>query len=150
MLQDVCHLARVWSLFSVEGHQTAVLNISQVAWIILSIQQLKECILVFISPILELSISVWMAVVVCHLCAYPLCSPPYPKDVRSVFASPLFCSCYFTMPLVAKQKFLRPLIVYFSSTETTIQCIWAVINVVIYWASDKCKTWTEDLHIILE
>jgi hypothetical protein len=68
--------------------------------------------------------------------------PPHPKDICSVFASPLFSSCYFTMSLgsiVAEQKFLRPWIVYFSSTETTIQCIWAVINVVIHWASASIK-----------
>jgi len=61
--------------------------------------------------------------------------PPHPKDISFVFASPLFCSCYFTMflgSIVAEQKFLRPLVVHFSSTETTIQCIWAVINVAIH------------------
>jgi len=42
MLQDVCGLAIDWSLFSVEGHQPAVLDISQVAWIILSIQRWKN------------------------------------------------------------------------------------------------------------
>jgi len=52
--------------------------------------------------------------------------------------------------IVAEQKFLGPLIVYFSSTETTIQCIWAVINVVIHWASEKYKTENEDLDVILE